>query len=141
MSVTNLFAYRSTDPKQLKRVNNPIGPENDAFIIRNAQRASKVICAWGANGPLFGRSGQVARLLTDRGVFPYVLRLTKSGEPCRPLYLHTFRTGCILGLGMHLEARLVANPGHIVPSEGSSESGGGSKWLTTVDLFGCGGRI
>lgn len=45
--VTNIFAWRATDPKELKRVEDPIGPENDAYLLSTARHASMVVCAWG----------------------------------------------------------------------------------------------
>jgi hypothetical protein len=30
--VTNLFAFRATDPRQIKAVADPVGPENDRWI-------------------------------------------------------------------------------------------------------------
>jgi hypothetical protein len=83
--VTNLFAYRSTDPKYLRRVADPIGPENDKAILEAADAASMVVCAWGTHGSLKGRSDHVRKLLEGREL--HALKTTGKGEPCHPLYL------------------------------------------------------
>lgn len=85
--VTNLFAWRSTDPSVLARVKDPVGEGNDAAIVRAAQRAQLVVCAWGNHGALLGRSVQVRRRLRGAGVGLHVLRVTGCGEPAHPLYL------------------------------------------------------
>jgi hypothetical protein len=85
--VTNLFAYRSTDPAALRKVPDPIGPSNDEVIAYHARKAALVVCGWGALGSLYGRSGAVLGLLKSIGVNPHYLRLTAGGEPGHPLYL------------------------------------------------------
>ena len=42
--VTNIFAYRSTDPKALKKIDYPIGPMNDRYLMNIADRASLAVC-------------------------------------------------------------------------------------------------
>jgi hypothetical protein len=85
--VTNLFALRSTDPDALRNHPDPIGPDNDRYILEYAKKASVVICAWGAHGSLGGRSSAVRRMLADAGITPMCLAMTKGGEPGHPLYL------------------------------------------------------
>ncbi len=82
LAVVNLYAYRATDPKELKRVSDPIGPENDAWLERASEEADITVAAWGANADLF-RSTQVKKLLHN----PKHLGLTKAGYPRHPLYL------------------------------------------------------
>ena len=48
--MTNLFAYRSKDKSQLYCVDNPIGIDNDEYIIKYANLSEKVIAAWGNDG-------------------------------------------------------------------------------------------
>lgn len=82
--VTNLFALRSKDPKDLYAAQDPIGPENDYHIIETAKGAHKLIAAWGAHGRYAGRSIWFRSMV---GAVPiYVLRLG-SKEPYHPLYL------------------------------------------------------
>ncbi len=51
IEVVNLFAYRATDPKQLKKVDDPIGPENDGYINRRirSRYCAEVIFCWGSH--------------------------------------------------------------------------------------------
>lgn len=85
--VTNVFAWRSTDPAVLASIEDPVGRGNDAAIERAARRAQLVVCAWGNHGALFGRSAEVRRRLREAGIALHVLRLTGRGEPAHPLYL------------------------------------------------------
>ncbi|MBV8312930.1 MAG: DUF1643 domain-containing protein [Planctomycetaceae bacterium] len=41
--VTNLFALCATDPAGLRRVADPIGPENDATILETAQGCNRAL--------------------------------------------------------------------------------------------------
>lgn len=92
--VGNLWAYRATDPKDLKRVLKEWdggvkarGPENYYYLQEMCAQASRVVCAWGPNGAIDGRSDQVRNLLFAWHVMPHYLRLTKDGHPGHPLYL------------------------------------------------------
>ena len=90
MVTTNVFAWRSTDPKGVRTPNDPVGPANDAFLVESARSADLVVAAWGVHaetGPLRGRGAQVRALLDGAGVALHVLRLTKGGHPAHPLYL------------------------------------------------------
>ena len=84
---TNLFAYRSTDPKVLRTVADPIGPDDDTAIVDAARSADLVIAAWGNHGSLFDRGRAVHRLLSSSGVTLHQLRMTRAGHPGHPLYL------------------------------------------------------
>jgi hypothetical protein len=81
--LTNLFAFRSTDPAVLKNIPDPIGPDNDQTIIRCYRSSARVVVAWGAHGALQGRDERVLSLLSA----PLCLGVTKSGLPRHPLYL------------------------------------------------------
>jgi hypothetical protein len=85
--VTNVFAWRATDPGRMRRVADPVGAGNDAAILRAAAMAQLVVCAWGNHGLHLGRSDAVLRLLRGAGVALHVLRLNAGGEPAHPLYL------------------------------------------------------
>lgn len=79
----NLFAYRSTDPAMLKVVEDPVGPANDEWLARLAERSDLVVAAWGNEGAYLNRSSQVREMLGPMSV----LKLNQSGEPAHPLYL------------------------------------------------------
>ncbi len=86
--VTNIFALRSTDPKKLRAMDDPVGPDNDAAILAAAYRSELVIAAWGTHGKLNGRGRTVAEHL--RRVMQSDLKClgtTKHGHPKHPLYL------------------------------------------------------
>ena len=81
--MTNAFAFRATSPKALRSINDPVGPDNDAWLQRLSQRAGIVIAAWGNHGALHGRGQHIRQLLQNLHHFG----LTGSGEPKHPLYL------------------------------------------------------
>lgn len=89
--VTNIFAYRATDPKVMRAQADPVGPANDAAILDSLEWASgagdQVICAWGAHGAHLARGDHVASLLRATGRKLHHLGLTKSGAPKHPLYI------------------------------------------------------
>jgi hypothetical protein len=82
--VLNLFAFRATDPRDLKAASDPIGPRNDAWLRRIAGRCERVVAAWGNHGRLLDRSEAVRAML---GARLSVIRLNAGGEPAHPLYL------------------------------------------------------
>lgn len=85
ITVVNLFAFRATNPRILPSVQDPIGPENDTHIEREAARAALVVCAWGNHAKLNMRSTAVRGMLS--GIPLHALRVTKANEPEHPLYL------------------------------------------------------
>jgi hypothetical protein len=88
LEVCNLFAFRAADPHQLMRRGvEPIGAENDRYIIRAAVTAKLIVCAWGNYGLYGGREGHVRRLLRGHLKAMWCLGLTKDGQPRHPLYL------------------------------------------------------
>lgn len=80
--MANLFAYRATDPADMKAAAEPVGTENDRWLKMLAQNAGLVVAAWGNDGSYLGRSGHVVKLIPDL----HCLKLNKSGEPAHPLY-------------------------------------------------------
>ena len=85
--VTNVFGWRATDPERMKSARDPVGPGNDAAIVRAAKEASLVVCAWGNHASFLERSSQVRALLKKTRVQLHALRLNANGEPAHPLYL------------------------------------------------------
>ncbi len=81
--MTNLFGYRSTDPRGLRKAPDPVGPENDAHLVRSASRAHTVIAAWGNDGAYMGRCEHVASLVPRL----FCLGVTREGHPRHPLFL------------------------------------------------------
>jgi hypothetical protein len=87
MDICNLFAYRSTDPRELLRVDDPVGPRNDHEILVHAARADLILCGWGVHGKLRNRNRLVSEMLMDAGLQLFALGVTEGGEPRHPLYL------------------------------------------------------
>ena len=98
----NIFAYRATDPRDLKAAPSPVGELNDLHILESASSAALVLAAWGAHGEFMGRGEQVQKLLFQAGVRLYCLGKTNAGYPRHPLYLPK-RLKPILFQGIHTE--------------------------------------
>lgn len=81
--LANLFAFRATDPGVLTTADDPVGPENDNWIIEASNAADLTVVAWGIHGSLLGRSAAVLSSLQS----PHCLGTTKYGFPRHPLYL------------------------------------------------------
>jgi hypothetical protein len=83
--VVNLFAYRATDPKDLKKARDPIGPDNMKWIKELCESSDQVVCAWGAHGTYGRQNEKVVNLLSDINL--YALGFTKHEQPKHPLYV------------------------------------------------------
>lgn len=81
--VTNLFALRATDPKEMKAHAEPVGPRNDFWLKTIAHNATLMVAAWGAHGAHLGRADEVRSWLDSL----QCLGTTKGGFPRHPLYL------------------------------------------------------
>ena len=89
--MTNVFAWRATKPADMKKQADPIGPENDAWLMRVAERCEASVACWGgiANFPrsLRHRAASV-RLMFSRANRPLLcLKIAADGSPWHPLYL------------------------------------------------------
>lgn len=90
--VGNLFAYRATDVRELGRVEDPVGPENDDHLIQILGSVDQVICAW---GPITKQPRQwrnrylnVLALIRGAGLLPQSIGVpAKCGHPMHPLML------------------------------------------------------
>ena len=80
--MANLFAYRATEPMNMKAAQDPIGVDNNAWLIKLAKQASLVVAAWGNDGGYLGRSKQITQLIPHLSC----LKVNQSGEPAHPLY-------------------------------------------------------
>lgn len=83
LCVTNLFAYRARNPKELKSCGDAVGPENDHYLNLIAKSAGKIVAAWGTRGTFLNRSEEIVKR------FPPLqcLDVTKRGHPRHPLYV------------------------------------------------------
>lgn len=87
MRIVNLFAFRATDPRDLKHAAQPVGPVNDQCLADAACWADQVLCAWGVHGAHMGRDTQAVPILRKHSQKLYVLGLTRAGLPRHPLYV------------------------------------------------------
>ena len=83
LCMTNLFAFRATDPLLMKEQAEPVGDYNDSHLIELAESAGLVVAAWGTHGTFMNRGEAVKKLIPNL----HYLRLTKNGLPEHPLYL------------------------------------------------------
>lgn len=88
LCMANLFAYRATQPEDMKKASDPIGDKNDETLILLAQNAGVIVGAWGNDGVFLSRSEDVRALIPEINV----LKVNKSGEPAHPLYLKSTLT-------------------------------------------------
>jgi len=82
----NLFGLRATDSKVMLAASDPIGPDNDRWILDTCRHAAAVVCCWGSHGMHRDRAGRVLDLLAP--VLPLLaLKTTAGGQPGHPLYV------------------------------------------------------
>ena len=85
--VTNIFAWRDTDPRKMRAAQDPVGPRNDLAISEACDWADMVIAAWGTHGAHLKRGASVEALLRGKSAPVYHLGLSKDGHPKHPLYI------------------------------------------------------
>jgi hypothetical protein len=85
--VTNIFAWRDTDPRKMRAAKDPVGPENDKTILEFAHWADTIVCAWGTHGEHLKRGLEVQQILRETKQPLYHLGLSKAGHPKHPLYI------------------------------------------------------
>lgn len=92
IEVFNLFAFRATDPKELRANHYQIGPDNDKIITARLHELGLhergyVVLAWGANASNLQRPKELMSHLAMAGVRLRALALTRDGTPAHPLML------------------------------------------------------
>jgi hypothetical protein len=89
MVMTNIFAFRSTDPIPMKKHEKPEGEGelNDTHLKAVAQKCELRVAAWGNHGTHQNRGTKVARDLSEQGYSLKCFRITKAGQPEHPLYM------------------------------------------------------
>ena len=85
--VTNIFAWRDTDPRKMRAAADPVGPNNDAAILDGLAWADQTICAWGTHGEHRNRGADVETALRATNAELFHLGLSKAGHPKHPLYI------------------------------------------------------
>jgi len=90
--VINLFAYRATDPKELKNkwpfdtvgIHNPL----QYYVWPYAYgHVLPIVCAWGTKGNYLNQDKKFIEMCHKHDVKMFCLGTTKAGHPKHPLYL------------------------------------------------------
>ena len=81
----NLFAWRATQPADMKVATDPVGPDNDKWIAHWSSKVDRVMLGWGEHGAHNGRDQQVLAYLDRSKTF--CLERNASGQPKHPLYV------------------------------------------------------
>ena len=88
LCMTNLFAFRATDPDVMKAQPWPIGDENDHWLDETAKDAGMILFAWGNHGSHLDRAATVASVLCAKYPLKTVaLVMTNAMQPKHPLYI------------------------------------------------------
>jgi hypothetical protein len=102
IAVVNLFAWRSRNPSELRRValgdewtapGDPIGTFNDRYLRQVAASADSTVCAWGSHPFATERAAQVTKMLhntvrlSNGERILHCLGTNNDGSPKHPLYL------------------------------------------------------
>lgn len=85
MCMTNLFAFRATNPRVMMQHAAPIGKDNDAWLQSIAKEASLIIACWGTEGIHLGRNVAVRCMIAGL----HHIGLSKNGHPRHPLRICT----------------------------------------------------
>ncbi|WP_207549173.1 DUF1643 domain-containing protein [Mycobacteroides chelonae] len=89
LHVVNLYAYRATDPRELWKVDDPVGADNEQYLSAAAELAREsggyLIMAWGGHA----RPGRAAAVTETLAAIQELLCLgtTVHGQPRHPLFL------------------------------------------------------
>ena len=98
----NLYAGKATDPRDLAAMDDPVGPENDAYLDRAAAEHDVIVFAWGADAaPERARAvaSRIWRICRRTGGAVACLGWTGNNQPKHPLRmradtpLHTVTAG------------------------------------------------
>lgn len=89
--VLNIFAFRATNPIDLKNVSDPVGELNNKYIETAILKAKHdycdIICGWGNHGSYLERERDIIKMFQSNGLEPKALSWTKNGHPKHPLYI------------------------------------------------------
>ena len=80
LEVVNMFAYRTSKPSLLKQAAEPIGRDNNRFILESVKRCDRIILAWGNHGVWRKQDLYILQLLENYD-YLYSLGITKQGCP------------------------------------------------------------
>ena len=83
LAMLNAYAFRTTNPKEILTVGDPVGPCNDAYLRAFAATTNIIVAAWGVH--CSARREEVICKAINRPI--HCLGVTKAGRPKHPLYL------------------------------------------------------
>lgn len=91
IQIGNLYGLRSRTPYPLWQRPDPVGPDNDTYLVALSRCDYLTVLAWGADAPAY-RASAVAALFW-RGCIQYggslaVLGWTENGQPQHPSCVH-----------------------------------------------------
>ena len=79
--IANLFAFRSTYPKDIYLIDDPIGKDNDHYLLECVTQSDLIVACWGNNGTYMNREKVITELVPNL----YCLQKNKKGTPHHPL--------------------------------------------------------
>ena len=82
LCIVNLFAAVARDPRTLREMDDPIGPQNDVWLQLACRKHKVTLAAWGNGGEYLDRSSEVLRFTRPL----YCIGKTLRGNPIHPLY-------------------------------------------------------
>jgi hypothetical protein len=86
VNVANLYDFRATDPRELRKHDYPKSERCDEVIFELAMHSERVVVAWGANAP-WPRAHDVVNHVLRGFQLWSIGKLTAGGQPKHPLML------------------------------------------------------
>ena len=83
LEMTNLFAFRATEPEDMKNADEPIGIENNEWLLKLSKECDIIVGAWGNDGSFKKRGEEVMKMFEE---LHYIAK-NQTGCPSHPLYL------------------------------------------------------
>jgi hypothetical protein len=88
LTMANLFAVRCRYPQILSTHQDPVGPENDRFLLPAIEQAHTVVAMWGNHGlKSYGQSARRDQYILSLRDDWQCVGVTKHGAPRHPLYV------------------------------------------------------
>jgi hypothetical protein len=92
VTIINLFAFRATDPADMKRALEPTGGYQNIMMLQDnlscAQKGTAdIICEWGTHGCFQDQDKEFLKWVKYYGITPMALKIAKNGHPSHPLYI------------------------------------------------------